>query len=52
MPNVANIMTTSRNHLRDSIIEGTKEVGVVDQQPKLEGRRMVFVLRPIAATKK
>jgi translation initiation factor IF-3 len=32
----------------DRVMEGVEGIGVVDQQPKMEGRRMVFVLRPAA----
>ncbi len=35
----------------DKILEGTSEIGIVDQQPKIEGRRMIFVLRPAAPGK-
>jgi translation initiation factor IF-3 len=35
----------------ERILEGTEGLGVVDQEPKMEGRRMVFVLRPAAPSK-
>jgi len=34
-----------------SILEGMEGVGIVDQDPKMEGRRMTFVLRPAAQGK-
>jgi translation initiation factor IF-3 len=34
----------------ERVMEGIEGLGVVDQQPKMEGRRMILVLRP-AATK-
>jgi translation initiation factor IF-3 len=30
----------------ERVMEGIEGLGVVDQQPKMEGRRMIFVLRP------
>ena len=35
----------------ERVMEGIEGIGVVDQHPKMEGRRMVFVLRPAAAAK-
>jgi len=32
----------------DRVLEGVEGIGVVDQRPKREGRRMIFVLRPAA----
>jgi len=32
----------------EKVIEGIEGTGVVDQQPKMEGRRMIFILRPAA----
>jgi translation initiation factor IF-3 len=34
-----------------TILEGMEGVGIVDQQPKMEGRRLTFVLRPAASGK-
>ena len=36
----------------DRIIEDTKEIAAMDQPPKMEGRRMVFILRPASANVK
>jgi translation initiation factor IF-3 len=33
------------------ILEEIEEIGIVDQQPRLEGRRMIFLLRPAASAK-
>ena len=32
----------------EKVMEGIEGIGVVDQQPKMEGRRMIFILRPAA----
>ncbi len=32
----------------ERVMEGIEGLGVVDQHPKMEGRRMVFILRPTA----
>ena len=36
----------------DRIIEDTKEIAALDQPPKMEGRRMVFILRPAGTAEK
>ena len=33
----------------ERVMEGVEGIGVVDQHPKMEGRRMIFVLRPAVA---
>lgn len=35
----------------DRVMEGVEGIGMVDQRPKMEGRRMIFVLRPTAPAK-
>ncbi len=35
----------------NKILKSMEEIGVIDQPPKMEGRRMIFVLRPAAAAK-
>lgn len=37
------------NRVVQAILEGMEGVGTVDQHPKMEGRRMTFVLRPAQA---
>ncbi len=37
------------NRVVKAILEGMEGTGIVDQQPKMEGRRMTFVLRPAQA---
>jgi len=39
------------NRVVQAILEGMEGIGIVDQQPKMEGRRMTFVLRPAASSK-
>jgi translation initiation factor IF-3 len=39
------------NRVVQTILEGMEGVGIVDQQPKMEGRRLTFVLRPGASGK-
>jgi len=39
------------NRVVQAILENVEGVGIVDQQPKMEGRRMTFVLRPVASAK-
>jgi translation initiation factor IF-3 len=35
----------------DRVMEGIEGLGLVDQRPKMEGRRMIFILRPATAAK-
>ena len=35
----------------DRVMEGIEGIGAVDQRPKMEGRRMIFILRPTATVK-
>jgi translation initiation factor IF-3 len=39
------------NRVVQTILEGMEGFGIVDQQPKMEGRRLTFVLRPAASGK-
>ena len=39
------------NRVVKTILEGMEGIGIVDQPPKMEGRRMIFVLRPAAQAK-
>ncbi len=39
------------NRVVTAVLEGMEGVGIVDQPPKMEGRRMTFVLRPAAPSK-
>jgi len=34
----------------DRVLQDMDGIGVIDQHPKMEGRRMVFILRPAAVT--
>ena len=42
---------TMANRVVDRVMEGIEGLGLVDQRPKMEGRRMIFILRPAAASK-
>ena len=42
---------TMANRVVDRVMEGIEGLGLVDQRPKMEGRRMIFILRPAAAAK-
>ena len=35
----------------DRVMEGIEGIGAVDQRPKMEGRRMIFILRPAMTAK-
>ncbi len=35
----------------DRVMEGIEGIGLVDQRPKMEGRRMIFILRPATTGK-
>lgn len=39
------------NRVVKTILEGMEGIGIVDQPPKMEGRRMIFVLRPTVQSK-
>ena len=39
------------NRVVDRVMEGIEGLGLVDQRPKMEGRRMIFILRPATAAK-
>jgi len=42
---------TMANRVDDRVMEGIEGLGLVDQRPKMEGRRMIFILRPATAAK-
>ena len=42
---------TMANRVVDKVMERIEGLGLVDQRPKMEGRRMIFILRPAAAGK-
>ena len=42
---------TMANRVVDRVMEGIEGLGLVDQRPKMEGRRMIFILRPAATAK-
>jgi len=42
---------TMANRVVDKVMERIEGLGLVDQRPKMEGRRMIFILRPAAASK-
>jgi len=35
----------------NKVLESMEGIGIVDQEPRMEGRRMIFVLRPVASGK-
>ena len=39
------------NRVIERVMEGIEGLGVVDQEPKMEGRRMILILRPAASAK-
>ena len=39
------------NRVVKAVLEGMEGIGIVDQPPKMEGRRMTFVLRPATTGK-
>ena len=42
---------TMANRVVDKVMERIEGLGLVDQRPKMEGRRMIFILRPAATAK-